>query len=90
MNLLALLQVHRAWQISPYGPRLVSISVYSALLFGALGLLIASVLGMDFTSLVTTCVIGSAAYGGVLWEARGELNIALLWSAIRTRRSPRI
>jgi O-antigen/teichoic acid export membrane protein len=86
MNALALLQVRRAWQIHPYGRGLLVIATGASLLYGVLGLVISRVIGMDIAGLIATCLIGSAVYGTALWSARGELQFAVLWGAIRTRR----
>jgi O-antigen/teichoic acid export membrane protein len=86
MNLLAVVQVGRVWQIHPLGRPLALITCSSVLFYGVLGLVLSHLFGRSLFALAITVTLGTMLHGIVVWRTRVELGSSLLRESWRARR----
>jgi O-antigen/teichoic acid export membrane protein len=89
-NVLALVQIWRAFGLQPFGFPLLRVIVYALVCFGVPGLLTRQVL--DLTGLLpafATVLLGAALYVALLWGHRDTLELGVLREALWLRRRGR-
>lgn len=87
-NILITLVLWFQLRINPFGRGYPLVSLGSALAFGALGLVLRSVLGATGPALALCLVLGTGPYLALLWRRRRMLRLDAFRGMIRTRLAP--
>jgi O-antigen/teichoic acid export membrane protein len=81
-NLAALLEVRFLLGLRPFGRGYLIIAGAALLCFGIIGGVIRGVLGPSLLSLGAYAIMGTVAYGYLLWRSRELLQLSALWNAV--------
>lgn len=87
-NLLTFVQVRSRNGVTPWSPGAAVVAAASLLCFAAPLLVIAAVAELDVVALAVILPVSTIAYAGLLWLARGPLELAAL-GAVLSRRGRR-
>ncbi len=88
VNLLPLLQLWRLRGLHPFGPGFFTVARAALLTYGAVGLLVRSLLGSSLLVLFLFGVVSTAGYVAILWRHRENLELVTFWEALRRRTPP--
>lgn len=84
-NLLPLVQVWLFHRLHPFGRGWLRVAVASVVCVAMPSLLVRVVAGSGVVAFLVASVIGYAAYLGVVWRSREQLDLAALRDAVRRR-----
>jgi O-antigen/teichoic acid export membrane protein len=84
-NGAALYQVRVLLRLSPFGKGYGAVSLAAVACFGVLGLAARLLLGASIGALAVFGLVATAVYFIVLWRLRHQLELPILWNALRRR-----
>jgi O-antigen/teichoic acid export membrane protein len=87
-NMAAVLQVRWFLGLRPFGEGFATVTVASALCFGAVGLGVRALMGSSLGSFILFAVISAALYGLTLFRNRERIHLPLLRDALSATRRP--
>jgi O-antigen/teichoic acid export membrane protein len=88
-NGLPMIQVHRGFDIHPFGRGYLVATAGAVGCFGILGLVLRAVLGPTLITLFATLCLGAIGYLALLSKRRHDLELPAMFAALRIGRRPR-
>jgi O-antigen/teichoic acid export membrane protein len=80
--------VWRILRVDPFGSGYPLVALAAVLCYGLLGLLVRATLGLTVPAFLLFAVVGTTAYGAILWRYRVRLRLPTILNAFRARVRP--